>query len=99
MTKHNKTQETRLRRGWTVSETAVWCGVSLRTYQGCERGKLNVTIETWIRVARGLGVAVVDLLPILKVRPVVPTSTPKRTGTDSPIWKRRTSKTRGHAKE
>jgi DNA-binding XRE family transcriptional regulator len=98
-TKHNKTKEIRLRRNWTQVETAVWCGVTLRTYIKCEQGHLNITLETWIRVALGLGVAVVDLLPILKARPDWPTSTPKRTGSDSPIWEKKKTRKRSNAKE
>jgi transcriptional regulator with XRE-family HTH domain len=52
----------RRRRGLTQEEMADKCGLHWTYIGGLERGERNPTLTTMERIARGLGVSVVDLM-------------------------------------
>lgn len=55
-------RELRLKKGFSQESFADHCGLH-RTYQGgIERGERNLTIQTVLTVAKGLGMSMSDLL-------------------------------------
>ena len=74
--------------GWTQIEAAAFCGVGILTFRLVEHGAIDCKLDVYMRVAYGLGMSVVDMLPALQTRPKEPTSSPKANGRNSPTFSR-----------
>jgi transcriptional regulator with XRE-family HTH domain len=61
--------EIRRQLGWTQQDAAEKLGMPLKNWQRLEEGKMNVTLRTLVRVARGLGVRARALLDEPQARP------------------------------
>lgn len=79
-----KIREIRERKMWSQEEAAVWSGISRQTYIRAEQGGLTTTIETYMRIAMGLGVSVVQMIPVFGVKPGSPKQSPPRRGRPAP---------------
>jgi transcriptional regulator with XRE-family HTH domain len=63
----------RIAANLTQEEAAAASGIEYKRWQALEAGRVNATMRTLVRVAKGLGVAVWDLLG-----PVPPAEEPQR---------------------
>jgi transcriptional regulator with XRE-family HTH domain len=61
--------EIRRQRGWTQQDAAEHLRMPLKNFQRLEEGKMNVTLRTLVRIARGLGVYARALLDEPQARP------------------------------
>ena len=64
----------RLAANLTQEEAAAACGIDYKRWQELEAGRVNATMRTLVRVAKGLGIGVWDLLGSAPA----PEATPRR---------------------
>jgi transcriptional regulator with XRE-family HTH domain len=65
-------RESRLKKGFSQESFADHCGLH-RTYMGgIERGERNLTIQTVLTVAKGLGITMSDLLEGIEKQTEIP---------------------------
>jgi transcriptional regulator with XRE-family HTH domain len=73
----NRIRELRRKKGFSQESFADHCGLH-RTYMGgIERGEHNLTIQTALTIARGLGITVSQLLSGIERRIEAPEGQPK----------------------
>jgi transcriptional regulator with XRE-family HTH domain len=73
----NRIRELRRKKGFSQESFADHCGLH-RTYMGgIERGEHNLTIQTALTIARGLGITVSKLLSGIDRHVEPPADTPK----------------------
>ncbi len=57
-------RQARWRLGLSQAQAAEACNLTVRYFSETERGERNPTVEVLYRIAKGLGVAVVDLVDL-----------------------------------
>ena len=73
----NRIRDLRRKRGFSQESFADHCGLH-RTYMGgIERGEHNLTIQTALTIARGLGITVSSLLSGIEKHVDAPADSPK----------------------
>lgn len=73
--------ELRRERGTTQAEFAATVGMSERNYRNIEAGRMNVTLDTLVRIAGSLGVPIAALFELATERvrsPAVRVPQPKK---------------------
>jgi transcriptional regulator with XRE-family HTH domain len=79
-----RVRELRRRRGWTLDELAERSGVSRSMLSQIERGRANPTVGIAVRIARGLGAPIADLVespPSERIEVI-------RTGDEAAVYRR-----------
>jgi transcriptional regulator with XRE-family HTH domain len=56
-----RVRELRIAHGWTQEAAVERLGVDVRELQRIEAGRVNMTLQSLVRIARGLGVPVREL--------------------------------------
>lgn len=90
----SRVKEMRQKLGWTQTALAEFCGVTIATLRHAEQGNTKLIIDTYQRIANGLGVSVLAILPTFEFGPKKQMQSSPRNGRPSPLYVRNVRKVR-----